>query len=163
MVGPTAQVARSLLPLASVKMMFACLPEGVAIDTPEGARTIESLRAGDSVIGFSGSPVRILQKHEYHESGDLPRFLRVDFDNGSSVRLCDMHRINGIRAKALKPGDRVSGHTIDKITWYGGVRRSYDLLTEDAGYQIGCIPVNSMIDEMLDARAEPSSALAPSM
>jgi hypothetical protein len=29
-----------------------------------------------------------------------------------------------------------------------GVSRSFDLLTDDAGYRIGGIPVNSMIAEM---------------
>src|SRR6476620_4271937 len=55
------------LPFAGVKMMFACIPEHTRVDTPAGPRPIEQLEAGDRVIGFSGKPVRILQKHSYME------------------------------------------------------------------------------------------------
>jgi hypothetical protein len=34
-----------------------------------------------------------------------------------------------------------------------GIKRSYDLLTEDEGYRIDGIPVNSMIEEMHAAAA----------
>ena len=59
-----------------------------------------------------------------------------------------MHRINGKRTKDYKVGDKVRSNKITDIKWYNGVERSYDLLTEDGGYKIGNIPVDSMIEEM---------------
>ena len=59
--------AAGLAPLAATKMQFACIPEGTRVDTPAGPRAIETLRAGDLVIGFDGETVRILQKHAYAE------------------------------------------------------------------------------------------------
>lgn len=41
-----------------------------------------------------------------------------------------------------------------RIESLGGVSRSFDLLTEDAGYRIAGIPVNSMISEMAGHRTE---------
>ena len=38
-----------------------------------------------------------------------------------------------------------------EIEVYEGVERSYDILTEDSGYQVGGVPVNSMIEEMYEA------------
>jgi hypothetical protein len=58
-----------------------------------------------------------------------------------------MHKIKGKRAKDITEG--VASKEI-----YGGVKFSYDLLTEDAGYRIDGIPVNSMIEEMATAIAE---------
>ena len=37
---------------------------------------------------------------------------------------------------------------------YTGVEFSYDLLTEDLGYRMDGVPVNSMIDEMAELIAE---------
>ena len=63
-----------------------------------------------------------------------------------------MHRIGGIRAKELEVGSVVSGgHVVTEIEVYQGVERSYDILTEDSGFQVGGVPVNSMIEEMYEA------------
>ena len=51
-----------------------------------------------------------------------------------------MHRIKGIRSKDI------TENVISKKI-YGGVKFSYDLLTEDLGYRINGVPVNSMIEE----------------
>ena len=40
---------------------------------------------------------------------------------------------------------------VTEIEVYRGVERSYDILTEDSGYQVGGVPVNSMIEEMYEA------------
>lgn len=136
------------MPAAQAKALYRCVPESAEIDTPGGPRRIESLRVGDSVIGYSGAPVRVLQKHEYLEADGAARFMRVTFANGSEVRVCDMHRIGGERAMDLRPGSAVDGHVVVESERYGGVAVSYDLLTEDAGYRIQGIPVNSMIEEM---------------
>ncbi len=150
LIGPTAQMAFALAPL---KLIFACLPEGTQIDVPGGeTRAIESLQAGDLITGYDGSAVRIRQVSNYLEDPEESEFLAITFTNGSTVDLCTMHRIGGVRAKTLKVGSTVSdGHEVESIRSYRGVERSYDILTEDGGYRIGGIPVNSMIEEMYEA------------
>ena len=137
------------VPLAATKLTLSCLPEGTRIDTPDGARPVEEVRAGDIVIGFDGEHVRVLQAHAYAES-DETEFLTVSFEGGATVELCRMHRIAGVRAKCLKPGATVDGRRVEKLTTRRGVLRSYDLLTEDDGYRISGVPVNSMIEEMYE-------------
>jgi len=147
-----AYAAGSAVQIASIKGIFSCLPEGTQIDTPDGTQSVESLKAGDKAIGYSGKIVTIKQIHAYDEDAEAAKFMTIEFQNGAKVDLCEMHRIGGIRAKDLQPGDKTSsGHTVTLITRYIGVERSYDLITEDSGYRIGGVPVNSMIEEMLHA------------
>ena len=113
---------------------------------------IEKLEAGDWVIGFSGKPVRILQKHSYMEKPQSV-FLRVTFADGAAVDLCGMHRLAGVRARELRIGQTIAGRKVAAIASHSGETHSYDLLTEDAGYQIHGVPVNSMIEEMNTAAA----------
>ena len=112
-----------------------------------GLFAIEDIKPGDVVIGYNGAPVKVLQKHEYLEDPSKNRFYKVKFNNGSIVDLCDMHRIKGERAKDITKD-------IASKEVYGGVEFSYDLLTEDMGYRIDGIPVNSMIEEIATAIAE---------
>ena len=147
----TVPLINTALKVGVAKIAFACVPEGVGIDTPEGTVPIESIQPGDFVIGYSGAPVRVLQKHAYAEDATRERFYRVRFEGGSQVEVCDMHRIGGQRARTLSPGKSVGGTTVESVEIYGGVERSYDLLTEDEGYQMDGLPVNSMIAEMVDA------------
>jgi hypothetical protein len=149
--GLLSTAVNTAIPLAGAKLAFMCIPEGTPVDTPAGPRLIEALHAGDLVIGFSGEPVRILQKHEYAEDPDAARFLSIRFKSGERVDLCGMHRIDGIRAGDLFEGDQIAGRTVQSITPYQGVERSCDLLTEDAGYRIDGLPINSMIEEMIAA------------
>lgn len=150
LIGPSLQTAIALAP---IKLLFACLPEGTQIDLPNGETcAVESLKAGEMIVGYDGNPVRIRQISGYLEDPDASEFLAVTFTNGSTVDLCTMHRIGGVRAKDLKVGSTVSdGHEVESIRPYRGVERSYDILTEDGGYRIGGIPVNSMIEEMYEA------------
>jgi hypothetical protein len=141
-----------IAPAATAKLYFACLPEHTLVDTPAGARPIEMLEPGDTIIGFSGKPTRILQKHSYLEHTNT-LFLHLRFDSGSAVDLCGMHRLAGIRARDLQLGQTIAGQKIIGRESRRGVTRSYDLLTGDAGYRIQGIPVNSMIDEMNAAAA----------
>jgi hypothetical protein len=146
LIGPTAQLGMALLP---TKLLFACLPEGTQIDLPS---VIEALKAGDLIVGYDGNPVRIRQISGYLEDPEKSDFLAVTFSNGSTVDLCTMHRIGGVRAKELEIGSVVSGgHQVQAIRSYRGVIHSYDILTEDGGYRIGGVPVNSMIEEMYEA------------
>ena len=136
------------------KLLLSCVPEGVEVDTPSGPVAIEQVRAGDLVIGFGGEPVRVLQAHEYAEDAGRERFYRVRFESGATVTVCDLHRIGGQRARTLAPGKEVAGERVESVEIFGGVERSYDLLTEDAGYRIDGVPVNSMIEEMAELAAE---------
>ena len=118
------------------------------IDTPHGPMPIQTLIPGDLVIGFDGQPVKITMHHAYLEDPEPKRFATVVIGN-AEINLCDKHRIDGIPSQALNVGDMIRGQEIESIEWYNGVERSYDLLTEDRGYQIGGVPVNSMIEEMM--------------
>lgn len=145
------------MPFAGVKLYFACIPEGTRVDTPFGPSPIETLEAGDPVIGYSGKPVLILQKHAYLESPQTV-FLQIAFADGAVVDLCGMHRIAGIRARDIRMGQTVAGRQVTGLESRRGVTRSYDLLTEDAGYRIQGVPVNCMIEEMNAAAARGSAA-----
>jgi hypothetical protein len=130
------------------KAHFGCIPQGVQIDTPHGPVEIENLKSGDAILGFEGKPVYITQIHQYREDPVTSRYLAVHFANGSQVTTSLRHRIAGIPAVDLKVGDICDSQTVSRIEPVHGVERSFDLLTEDAGYRITGIPVNSMIEEM---------------
>ena len=133
----------------STKVLFKCIPDGELIDTPEGQVAIEDIRSGDSVIGFSGEPVKVLIKHEYAENPEAERFHRFYLDNGKSFSVCDMHRIEGEHSMHYNVGNSFKGgEVVEAIKIYGGVTRSYDLLTEDIGYRMSGVAVNSMIEEL---------------
>ena len=149
LIGGLVKIA---LPFAGLKVAYACIPAGTAVDTPAGPKPIESLEAGDTVTGYRGKPVRIRQKHSYMENPETP-FLRITFSDGAAVDLCGRHRLSGLQARHLVPGQSIAGRTIASIETRTGVTQSYDLLTEDPGYRIQGIPVNSMIEEMHAAAA----------
>ena len=144
-VNTAAGVAGSAL---QAKLVLRCVPEGVAVDTPDGRRPIEALRAGDLVIGYGGKPVTVLQKHEYLESPDAV-FVTLRFDSGAKVCVCDRHRVAGKPAAEWKAGESIGRNKIASVE-VARIRpmRSYDLLTQDQGYRIQGIPTNSMIEEM---------------
>ena len=129
------------------KVYVSCIPRGIHIDCIDGTIAIEDINPGDIVIGYNGDPVKVLQKHEYLENPDAERFYKVTFKDNKVVNVCDMHKINGVAAKDITEG------VVNKEV-YAGVEFSYDLLTEDAGYRINGIPVNSMIEEMACLAAE---------
>lgn len=134
--------------IATAKLYVMCIPEGTMIDTPDGSVEINNIKAGDMVIGFDGEGTKVLQKHEYAENPETERFLKIHLDNGTKLDTCDMHKINDIRAKYYNIGDYINDSKIIKVDWYGGVERSFDLLTEDEGYQMSGVPINSMIEEL---------------
>ena len=68
--------------------------------------------------------------------------------DGAVVDLCPMHRVAGIRAREVRIGQTIAGRKVTEVGSHRGETHSYDLLTEDAGYQIHGVPVNSMIEEM---------------
>jgi len=128
------------------KSSFLCVPQGVNIDCENIKKPIEQIKVGDMVVGYNGDLVKVLQKHEYLEDPKVERFYKVKFLNTETnktheVDVCDMHRIMGERAM------NITKNVVSKEI-YSGVNYSYDLLTEDAGYRIDDIPVNSMIEEL---------------
>ena len=127
----------------TAKVMMACIPKGTKIDGIDKNINVENIKPGDIVLGYSGNPVKVLQKHEYLEDATKERFYEVEFNDGSKINVCDMHKIEGVAAKDVTRG------VLSKRT-YSGVEFSYDLLTEDLGYRIQGIPVNSMIEEMAE-------------
>jgi hypothetical protein len=110
---------------------------------------IETLKCGTAIIGFHGKPVQITQIHQYRENPSSSRYLTIRFSNHSTISASPKHRIDGIPASELHVGDACGAYTVTGIESLQGVSRSYDLLTEDTGYRIAGIPVNSMIEEML--------------
>ncbi len=146
---PSCRLIGTALGLGMVKLQFGCLPQGTRIDTPEGPVRIETLKTGDTVIGFTGSRVKVSQIHQYQEDPATSRYLTIHFADNSQVSLSLKHRIDGIPAKDLKLGDTCGSHVVTRIENRKGVSRSFDLLTSDSGYRISGIPVNSMIEEMM--------------
>jgi len=149
-----SQIAGSAAQVALVKLTFGCLPEGTYLDTPEGPVALQALEVGDTVIGFSGRPVRILQKHVYLENHLSSEYIQITWQDGASIRTSGLHRICGIPANTIQTGDTVAGKEVVAIQAFGNIGKSYDFLTEDEGYQINGIPVNSMIAEMQIAAIE---------
>lgn len=145
-----ASTNQLLASAAMAKLYFTCIPKGVYIDSVDGTIAIEDINPGDIVIGYDGAPVKVLQKHNYLENPDIKSFCKVCFkdnDEIKEVNVSDMHRIRGVRSKDI------TENVVSK-EFYGGVKYTYDLLTEDAGYRINGIPVNSMIEEMACYTAE---------
>ena len=145
---PSCNLIGSALSLGLVKLQFGCLPQGTLIDTMQGPVKIENLKAGDTVIGFHGTLVQITQIHQYHEDPAKSRYVTIHFNNGSSVSASPRHRIDGTPASTFQVGDTCGTLTVSRIGSLHGVSRSFDLLTEDPGYRINGIPINSMIHEM---------------
>jgi hypothetical protein len=150
--GLIAPLVRTALPFAGIKMAFACLPGEAMIDTPAGPVSVREVSAGDVVTGYRGKPVLVQQKHAYREQPET-EFLRASFEDGASVEACGRHRLAGIRMQDLKVGQVVAGRRVVSITSRRGIPVSYDLMTEDEGYRINGMPVNSMIEEMHAAAA----------
>jgi len=140
-----------LLNAGITKLAFGCLPEGTRIDTPSGPVPVEELRTGDPVIGYHGAVTTVRQIHQYQEDPSRTRHLSLTFGNGARVQLSPRHRIGGTPAGQLKAGDRVGNHIVVRVHPLANVSRSFDLLTDDPGYRIQEIPVNSMIEEMAGA------------
>mgnify|MGYP003136717820 CR=1 FL=1 len=128
--------------IASAKIIFGCIPKGIYIDVLNGKKLIEDIVPGDTVIGYDGNPIKVLQKHCYKEDVKT-KYYKVEFNNGSIVDVSGKHKIKGI------PAIDIVSDVLSKKT-YNGVELCYDLLTEDKGYRINNTPVNSMIYEMAE-------------
>ncbi|MEY3897583.1 MAG: Hint domain [Verrucomicrobiota bacterium] len=149
---PSCNLIGTALGLGLAKLQFGCVPEGTWIDTAAGPVKIETLKSGDFIFGFNGKPVQITQIHQYREDPATSRYLTIHFSHGEAVSASPRHRIDGVPAARLRVGDACGSQTVTRIEPLHGVSRSFDLLTEDPGYRIAGIPVNSMIEEMLGHR-----------
>jgi hypothetical protein len=127
--------------VTAYKIYVMCIPKGTKIDAIVDGIKIEDIRPGDMIMGYDGYPVKVLHKHEYLEDPSVKRWYEIEFSDGAKVNTCDMHKINGVRAKDI------TENVISKKV-YSGVELSYDILTEDSGYRINGVPVNSMIPDM---------------
>ncbi len=150
--SPSCNLLGTAASAGLLKLQFGCLAEGSLIDTPAGPVAVEDLSTGDLVTGYRGEVVVVRQVHQYHEEPSRPGHLRLGFENGATLVLSRRHRVDGVPAEDLAAGDEVAGNRLLSVEAVRGISRSFDLLTDDAGYRIGGIPVNSMIEEMAAAR-----------
>lgn len=132
----------------NAKAVMLCIPSGALVDVPSGQVAIDTIKPGDHVIGFDGNPIEVSQVHCYKDDPTANRFLRFEFEDGSEVNLCENHRMADRHSKDYKQGEIINGKRIMAIKRYGGVSRSYDLVTADKGYRMAGVPVNSMVVEM---------------
>ena len=124
---------------------MACIAKGICVDTINGSIPVEDINVGDMVIGYDGNPTMVIQKHNYKEDPKNTFYdIKIDYDGKvRTVNVGGWHKIMGIPAPDIKE------NVVEKNE-YKGVEFSYDLLTEDAGYRMNGVPVNSMIDELAE-------------
>jgi hypothetical protein len=147
--GMYSAVGQAAGAAATAKLFFMCIPSGEMIDTVDGRKVIDDITPNDKVVGFGGGEVVVLQKHSYKEDPDVERFIKISFDDASSISVCDKHKVNGVESQDIRLGQAIGGKRVTSIEYFKGVDVSYDLLTSDIGYQMSGIPVNSMIPEMI--------------
>lgn len=126
--------------IIAAKVFVMCLPGNMQIDTPNGGVAIESLRAGDDVIGGT-----VLFKNEYAPQETI--FVKLTLEDGREIETCDAHVISGIPAMAYTVGDLLAGSKVANKQISVRTERTYDILTSapSKGYFINGIHVSSMI------------------
>lgn len=159
-------IAGAALPFAikGVGALFSiplpsCMPGNQCIDTPTGPKAIQDLKGGDIVIGYDGREAFIMQACSWNQD-PTRTFLTITREDGTAFTVCDDHKILGIPAMEWAEGADMAGSRIKSITASNGFLTSYDILTNQGGYRIAGVPVNSMIPEIirLAARFEALSA-----
>jgi len=140
--------------------LTACMPGDQCIDTPAGPKPVKDLKGGDVVIGYNGEEAFIMQACSWNQD-PTRTFLTITREDGSAFTVCDDHKILGIPAIEWTEGAEMAGSRIKSITASSGLLTSYDIMTNQGGYQIAGVPVNSMIPEIirLAARFEALSAV----
>jgi hypothetical protein len=145
--GVGAQLAGPAATLGAAKIAVLCVSEDTVIDTIDGSKPIQEIRAGDKVFDKDNKVVKVLWKYEYDEPPTSDRFIELTF-NDTKLTVCDMHKIDGVRSKDLKVGDKglVSKKFIEMDS------RSYDLMTDgrDGSYRSHGIGIDSMIPELFE-------------
>ena len=133
---------------SGASLALSCMPGDQCIDTPNGPKAIKDLKGGDSVIGYDGEVAFIAQACSWNQN-PLRTFLTITREDGSSFTVCDDHKIMGIPAMEWVEGAELAGSLIKSIEESTGLLTSYDILTNQGGYRINGIPVNSMIPEIV--------------
>ena len=141
------QAAGAIGGVIVAKIMFSCMPGDQCIDTPSGPKAVKDLKGGDSVIGYDGNEAFIVQACSWNQD-PTRTFLTITREDGSAFTVCDNHKILGIPAMEWTEGSDMGGSRIKSITASNGLLTSYDILTNQGGYRIAGVPVNSMIPEM---------------
>lgn len=131
----------------------SCMPGTQCIDTPNGPKPIKDLKGGDIVIGYNGEEAFIMQACSWNQD-PTRTFLTITREDGSAFTVCDDHKILGIPAMEWAEGADMGGSRIKSITASSGLLTSYDILTNQGGYRIAGIPVNSMIPEIMKQAAK---------
>jgi len=126
---------------------LSCMPGDQCIDTPNGPVPVKDLKGGDEVIGYDGNVAYIGQACSWNQD-PIRTFLKITREDGSSFTVCDDHKIMGIPAMEWTEGSDLAGSRIKSIEKLNGILTSYDILTNQGGYRINGIPVNSMIPEV---------------
>lgn len=147
--------------LSAAKIFFMCVPEGQRVDLPGGrSAPIQTVRAGDIVLGEDGEATTVLQVHQYVEDPASRRWRRIHLDGGRVLATCDLHLVGDSEdqrpAGEVRPRQRLAGIRVVAIEQFGGVGRSYDLLTgsRSGGYRIAGVPVQTMIPHLVRAAAQ---------
>lgn len=141
------QAAGAVGSVIVAKIMFSCIPGDQCIDTPSGPKAVKDLKGGDAVIGYDGEEAVIVQACSWNQD-PTRTFLTITREDGSAFTVCDTHKILGIPAMEWAEGADMGGSRIKSITASTGLLTSYDILTNQGGYRIAGVPVNSMIPEM---------------
>jgi hypothetical protein len=126
----------------------SCMPGDQCIDTPTGPKAVKDLKGGDAVIGYDGEVAYIAQACSWNQD-PLRTFLTITREDGSSFTVCDDHKVMGIPAMEWVEGAELAGSKITSIKPSTGLLTSYDILTNQGGYRINGVPVNSMIPEII--------------
>lgn len=130
--------------LGAAKLFVMCLPGHTVVETADGSQPIQDL-AADTILA-DGS--QVFYKAAYAPQETI--FVRLEFEDGTSVETCDAHLVAGRPMVAWEvgetPGDkRIRARTVT-------VRRepTYDILTTalDGGYTCQGVRVASMIPLM---------------
>lgn len=127
---------------------LSCMPGDQCIDTPTGPKAVKDLKGGDQVIGYDGNVAYIAQACSWNQD-PLRTFLTITREDGSSFTVCDDHKVMGIPAMEWVEGAELAGSKITSIKPSTGLLTSYDILTNQGGYRINGVPVNSMIPEII--------------
>lgn len=144
-------VAKGVIGLFGIPLP-SCMPGDQCIDTPSGPVEIQNIKGGDIVIGYNGQPAYVAQVSSWSQD-PFRAFFTFTFEDGSKFTVCDDHKILNIPAMEWAEGAEMGGRKIVKIETSTGHTTSYDLMTNQGGYQINGVPVNSMIPEIILAAA----------
>jgi len=148
MIGPllTSIMTPDNMAMAGAKIFAMCVPESFVIDCPDGQKLVQDIRAGDMVFDKDFQPAVVWFKYEFSEVPTTDRFIELTFEADTKVTVCDLHKIDGIRAKDLKIGE--NGLVSKKFVPMDV--RSYDIMTSgrDGSYLSNGIGIDSMIPEL---------------